>query len=82
MKLIDADKLKAHYAWWGDTEERYTFDTIIDMQPEVDAVPVVHGHWENIEDDYETVTRCSVCGFESVDAGLYCSNCGAKMDEE
>lgn len=41
MKLIDADKLKNHYAWWkGGTREmsmdeaKNDFDTIIDLQPE------------------------------------------------
>lgn len=32
-KLIDADKLKAHYAWW-DNEDKKIFDTIVDLQPE------------------------------------------------
>lgn len=32
-KLIDADKLKQHYAWW-DNEDKKIFDTIIDLQPE------------------------------------------------
>lgn len=37
MRLIDADKLKAHYAWWGeDNEEKRIFDEIIDQQPTVD----------------------------------------------
>lgn len=47
-RLIDADKLKNHYAWWeiGDGEITYAeakkrFDTIIDVQPTVDAVEVV-----------------------------------------
>ena len=46
VRLIDADKLKQHYAWWeiGDGEITYAeakkrFDTIIDVQPTVDAVP-------------------------------------------
>lgn len=39
-KLIDADKLKAHYAWW-DNEDKKIFDTIVDLQPIVDAVEVV-----------------------------------------
>ena len=48
VRLIDADKLKQHYAWWeiGDGEITYAeakkrFDTIIDVQPTVDAVEVV-----------------------------------------
>lgn len=47
-RLIDADRLKAHYCWWsGGTKEmtideaKKTFDTIIDVQPTVDAVEVV-----------------------------------------
>lgn len=40
MRPIDADKLKAHYSWW-DNEEQRTFDQIVDAQPTVDAVPVV-----------------------------------------
>ena len=42
MRLIDADALKSHYAWWkGGTREmtmdeaKGDFDTIIDLQPEV-----------------------------------------------
>ena len=41
IRLIDADKLKKHYAWWEDgsqemtlDEAKKTFDTIIDVQPE------------------------------------------------
>lgn len=34
MRLIDADRLKAHYAWWGDdSDKKRTFDTIVDLQP-------------------------------------------------
>lgn len=44
-KYIDADKLKAHYAWWGDnSSERTLFDAIIDVQPAADVVP-----WEWLE---------------------------------
>ena len=40
MRLIDADKLKQHYAWWND-ESKELFDTIVDMQPTVEpAGPV------------------------------------------
>ena len=42
MRLIDADKLKQHYAWWGDGGEKYKerkeiFDTIIDLQPTIES---------------------------------------------
>ena len=46
-RLIDADKLKAHYAWWGETDEkRRLFDEIVDQQPTV-----------------ATVTNCRDCRF-------------------
>ena len=90
MRLIDADKLKAHYAWWGN-EEKEMFDSIVDVQPTVDAVPVVHGEWRDKMLDnfrkYEVV--CSVCGaryignYDAYDEPWdfnYCPNCGAKMD--
>ena len=45
-RLIDADRLKAHYCWWAGggremtlDEAKKTFDTIIDVQPTVDAIP-------------------------------------------
>ena len=41
-RLIDADKLKAHYAWWND-ENKEIFDQIVDQMPTVD--PVKHGRW-------------------------------------
>ena len=39
-RLIDAEKLKKHYAWWEDDKQKL-FDSIVDSQPTVDAVPVV-----------------------------------------
>lgn len=45
MRLIDADKLKKHYAWWEDDRQEL-FDSIADQQPTVDAEPV---------------TRCAQC---------------------
>ena len=48
MRIIDADKLKAHYSWWkGGTREmtmdeaKSDFDTIIDLQPTVELKPIV-----------------------------------------
>ena len=35
MRLIDADKLKQHYAWWND-ESKELFDAIVDIQPTVE----------------------------------------------
>ncbi len=74
MRIIDADRLKAHYSWWKGggremtmDEAKNDFDTIIDLQPTVD--PIKHGHWENkfiseemsIDDVPWLISRCSVC---------------------
>lgn len=89
-RLIDAEILKNHYAWWeiGDGEITYAeakkrFDTIIDVQPTVD--PFEHGHWDI---DYEMgIMTCSECGTEHMyyngadEDQQYCSQCGARMDE-
>jgi hypothetical protein len=52
----------------------------------IDAEPVRHGKWVfNPSDALEAMfakPKCSECGFESADGGDYCSNCGARMDEE
>ena len=97
MRLIDADRLKAHYCWWSGgskemtiDEAKKTFDTIIDVQPTVDAEPVVHGRDIYMEAKGHCEFKCSVCGAEAgevaygdLDGGNfnYCPNCGAKMDE-
>ena len=42
-RLISAEKLKKHYAWWGTSgndeleEQKKVFDTIIDLQPTVEV---------------------------------------------
>ena len=61
----------------------------IDGASEVDAAPVVHGRWIEIEDSCgDCHYQCTECGEEwNLDAGTpaennmnYCPNCGAKMD--
>ena len=89
-RYIDADAL---IKWINGTEcfmdvfKRVTTD-IINKQPTVDAVPVVHGHWEIVPNDENTdgyyKMRCSVCGeilWSIQSEELYCCKCGAKMDE-
>lgn len=67
MRLIDADKLKKHYAWWEDDRQKL-FDEIVNQQPTVDAVPVIHG--KRI-DEYPTadgMDQCSECDMRLIDA--------------
>lgn len=84
MRLIDADRLKQHYAWWNNEEQR-TFDQIVDAQPTVETA--VHGEWK--WDNRCGLYTCSQCGAlsprenqdgEYIDCPAYCHECGAKMD--
>lgn len=61
---------------------------MIDEQPTIDAVEVIHGHWTNISISVSghSSAECSVCGCVVHDSFSnvinYCPNCGAKMDRE
>ena len=55
---------------------------MLEVQPAVDAAPVVHGMWIYFNCVGNGRYQCSEC-FHWVDAGTdrnYCPNCGAKMD--
>lgn len=49
--------------------------------PPADVCEMRHGHWEKIGHIENTwlVSKCSECGYQTIDAGSYCTNCGAKM---
>lgn len=96
MRLIDADALKKHYAWWEDDKQKL-FDSIVDQQPTVETAPVRHGKWiirDNPGTGWYRIT-CSECG-ENVTSEApcigflpnakvtwdYCPNCGADMRGE
>ena len=60
---------------------------IIQGMETVDAVPVVHGRWIDIDSEtYTWKIRCSKCGHERsmMSTGqtypMYCEDCGARMD--
>ena len=58
---------------------------LIDKQPTVDAVEVVHGRWRIETDEEEPnpmfkLVVCSACKEKANDTYNYCPNCGAKMD--
>ena len=91
-RLIDANALvkrlaKSHEYHARNCREEvllYRDIRIINEQPTVDAVEVVHGH--NLK-DHNSAFECSVCGWEDWDTLTadtseynYCPNCGAKMD--
>ena len=67
-----------------DAEKKYAeaFLMNIDDQPTVDAVHVVHAHFERT--DNPSYCECSNCGatFSADIQANYCPHCGARMDEE
>ena len=86
-RLIDAEKLKKHYAWWEDDERRTLFDQIVDAQPTIDAEPVRHGKWEMKPDPFgffDEIPVCSECGCTTTmrEKTKYCPNCGCRMDKD
>lgn len=90
MRLIDADTLKEKMR---RTNRYFDVKFDIDEAPTIDAVPVVHGRW--IEMERVHYFKCSRCrnpipykfGWRLYDGVVankryynYCPNCGAKMD--
>lgn len=89
MRLIDADKLKAHYAWWGNEyasdelkERKRDFDTIIDLQPtltfktcgvELTEDEREHGEWRPIQIGKWHGFECTAC---KISRDVPCSNKG------
>ena len=78
-KLIDADKLKQHYAWW-DNEDKRIFDTIIDLQSEavVRCKDCKH-YWKNSRDD---VPMCLTMCLASPKDDAFCSEGERREDAE
>lgn len=92
QRLINANKLRKDflnlpncYNGFSDTYDKAMIIDLVDEQPTVDAEPVKHGKWIEV-DVCDCCYRCSECGFIRdaylLDIGNYCPQCGAKMDEE
>lgn len=89
MRPIDADALietikNERFSGWGNCCVE------IDNAPTVDAVPVKHGRWKEVDDGWDGVYyECSECGLSwALNDGTpeenemcYCPKCGARMDE-
>lgn len=98
MRLIDADKI--NFLWTpiapvyisNDVHyEPVAFKWEIDVQPTIDAKPVVHAHWIQDKGLFRNpIIKCSHCGnfldMNGVNAGRgnanFCPNCGADMRGE
>ena len=92
MRLIDADALKANVPNTNvdifencrncSTLMDWEVKELIDKMPTIDAVEVVHGNWEVVDQEEPRRYGCSVCKRLSFYVTNYCSYCGAKMDGE
>ena len=90
MRIIDADALKTAFPC-GEYVRTESVRATIDSMPTIDAEPVRHGKWIELNTEWSIFTcvdevKCSECGFvEYFNKGWarfkYCPNCGAKMDE-
>ena len=91
MRPIDADAMRED--WLENGENEYVYDTnavleSIDVQPTIEAAPVVHGRWIEYHNEENGTWHydCSVCddGYAMTVKDYrphnYCPNCGAKMD--
>lgn len=91
MRPIDADEVFRLRDEQCDNCESLEpcFDCIIKRTPTLDYAPVVHAHWMLFEkDEFGNIFQCSKCrkpqtteSFEDYPDVNFCSNCGAKMDE-
>ena len=93
MRLIDADVLDAKIyndipiKVFGSVARMANMRELVSRQPTVDAVPVVHGHWEEPERegvmtwDKRAYAQCSVCKQKAYLGWTdnWCRHCGAKM---
>lgn len=87
MRLIDAENTNLLDAIGRNAfRNRQDIIDLINNQPTVDAVPMVHGRWVHLGGDEWC---CSVCGFVISTEGSwdnptkkYCEDCGAKMEGE
>ena len=98
-RMIDAAGWDSFYADIGDSRnmgdsyDRGYVDALdrvddwMDAQPTVDAVEVVHGRWQFVEQrfyhgGFVNLFRCSECKVATDRESNHCPNCGAKMDEK
>jgi hypothetical protein len=87
LSKLEASGGHKYYRKGMDDMLHHHMPYIIDEQPTVDAVEVVHGWWimkqEPItwcEDDEEVFWECSICQCRNFGESPYCPICGAKMD--
>lgn len=87
-RLIDADALSKmldkHGGIYGGKEAEMSeyFNSLLKYAPTVDAEPVIHAHWVDRKAiSGKQLPFCSKCRRTGIYRTMYCSCCGAKMDE-
>lgn len=95
MRLIDADELEGKISnsiTWVDNNlvaDRFAegckaslrdlLSTIKNYMEIIEAEPVRHGYWTDINGD-NSLYECSICGNQCCCRSNYCNDCGAKME--
>ena len=89
MRLIDADALDSQIYndipmnYCGSVVRMANMRDLVSKQPTVDAVPVVHGRWELVDEAEPRRyggAKCACRAWYGTDR--YGAHCGAKMDLE
>ena len=87
-RLIDADVLyeemtneyRKHYAGTGTGYDFTIAMNIVQKQPTIEAVPVVHAKWIEVDEIAGAkIYKCSACGTRSRLSSKFCHECGADM---
>ncbi len=84
MRLIDADRAELYDAIGRNAfRDRQDIIDLINLQPRVNAVPVVYGRWL-CADDFVICSQCEAEMNQKNSLGVdnpknYCPNCGADM---
>lgn len=81
-RLIDADKIDFNEVFVGQSDfakdTRDAARSLIDAQPTVEAVPVIHGEWIGGK-WYKECSVCSEVFTPTTTLPNFCPNCGADM---
>lgn len=90
MRLIDADWVMNALTVYGQSYDYVSVGRVtevIENAPTIDAEPVRRGRWLTEYGDHihaglrPMFICCSECGMVTTVKWNYCSNCGAKMEE-
>jgi predicted nucleic-acid-binding Zn-ribbon protein len=90
MRPIDADAFQKFIEKQDESAdyERCSFEEWLEQQPTIEAKPIVHAHWVDVNPNLHIGMKCSLCGARIKYSEFfngnhhYCHKCGAQMDED